>query len=401
MTFQERILNLEPVNLFDYSHEQFPIFADLEKTMQSPKWHSEGNVLIHTNMVMEKALALAKQFDNKQVGINVYLGGLLHDFGKPETTIVTADGKYPAHGHEGAGVWRAREFLREHFPMFGYARREWILSLVEYHGHPKRMAKDGSDDLRFNKLSLEVDTEEVYNVEVADFTGRIGESADTALQYLEDFKRKCEELDIWGKPYLIPNTQDLSHLAYKMILWNVLNSGMKVDSKRVPEIIRLADKQPPFELRILIGAPGSGKTTYTDTLFPHVKKISMDDERARLGDIMDMSKNQEVYELCLGKLHEAMKARENVIWDATSVSRKLRKNLINTARKYGAHVSMVVFDLPLEEILRRNTSRERVVPESVVIDYYKRLQSPKPYEYDRLLVVNENTKVQNVAIETT
>ena len=114
MSFQEKILNLEPVDLFEYI-EQFPEFVDLEKTPQSAKWHSEGNVLIHTNMVMEKAREIALRMVNKDDGISIYLGGLLHDFGKPEATIVGPDGKCPAHGHEGMGVWKAREFLRKNF----------------------------------------------------------------------------------------------------------------------------------------------------------------------------------------------------------------------------------------------------------------------------------------------
>ena len=237
-TFQEKILNLEPVNLFEYK-EQFPIFKALEATKQSNKWHSEGDVLIHTNMVMEKGLALAKQLPNVNDGISTYLGCLLHDFGKPETTIVTEDGKCPAHGHEGVGVWSAREFLRENFPMFNYARREWILSLVEFHGHPKRMIKDGSDDIKFKKLSLDVNTEQVYNVEVADFTGRIGESADTALLMLDQFRDKCKVLNAWDTKYEIPNMSHLNLFQYNLARWNVLFHGMKENDAHKLERIQI------------------------------------------------------------------------------------------------------------------------------------------------------------------
>ncbi len=392
-TFQEKILNLEPVNLFDYKNE-FPEFLALEKTPQSAKWHSEGNVLIHTNMVMEKAREIAITMPNQNDGVSIYLGGLLHDFGKPEATVVTADGKCPAHGHEGMGMWTAREFLRKHFPMFGYARREWILSLVEYHGHPKRMAKDESEDLRFKQLSLEANTEQLYHVEIADFTGRIGESADTAIGYLNTFKERCKSLNIWDEKYVVPNTASLSDFEYKQVLWNVLFKGMKEDNTHKIESLQKLMSRGLFELMIVVGAPGSGKTTHIKTLYPHIPSISMDDERARLGDVMDMSRNQEVYETCFKNLCDVLKTRQSIIWDATSVSRKMRKRLIDVARQHGAIVTIVLFDLPLELVLERNRNRERVVPEDVVRDYYRRIQSPKPYEYDLLRVVNETVKYE-------
>lgn len=385
------------MNLFEYK-DQFPEFVELENTPQSAKWHSEGNVLIHTNMVMEKALALAKTLPNQDDGVSVYLGGLLHDFGKPEATVVGPDGKCPAHGHESVGVWKAREFLRKNFPMFGYARREWILSLVEYHGHPKRMAKDLSDDNRFKQLSLEVNTEQVYYVEVADFTGRIGESADTALEYLEQFKQRCIDLKIWDAYYELPDSRKLSQFAYNLARWKVLFGNMKEnDPHKLAQCSEKMDKGTPFELMILVGAPGSGKTTHVQKLYPHVNHISMDEERLRLcGTMMDMSRNQEAYDICFKKLQDAMKARVNTIWDATSVSRKLRKRLIETARLHGGRVSIVVFDLPLDVVLARNAGRDRIVPPEIVTDYYKRIQSPKPYEYDRLMVVDENTKYEPI-----
>jgi len=391
MTFQEKILNLESINLLDYIN-QFSEFVELENTPQSIKWHSEGSVLIHTNMVMEKALEIALQMKNKDDGISIYLGSLLHDFGKVSTTISKSDGKYSAYGHESVGMWKAREFLRKHFPMFGYARREWILNLVEYHGHPKRMAEDESDDLRFKRLSLEVNTEQVYHVEVADFTGRTGESSNTAFQYLDTFKQRCIDLGIWDTYYELPDSRKIPQNAYNLARWKVLFGNMKeTDQRKIDVCIKLMSK-PPFELMILVGAPGSGKTTHIKTLYPHVQQISMDDERQQLcGTMMDMSRNQEAYDNGFRQLRKNMEHRVNTIWDATSVSRKLRKRLIEVARNNGALISIVVFDLPLEVIKERNAGRERVVPVNVVEDYYKKIQSPKNYEYDKLLIIDQNT----------
>jgi predicted kinase len=371
MTWQEKLLNLEPINLLDY--KDVPEFKLLSECIQDTEWHAEGDVLIHTNMVLEKAREIAtKEFSNRPFDkIAFYFGCLLHDFGKPATTFKNEKtGHIVAYGHENVGVGPARDFLRKYFPQFDTHLRESILSLVEYHGHPKRMVKTESNTKRYFQLSCEVNTELVYWLEVADFTGRIGISNESALVSLEQFKKNCKDMGIWGTKFMTEN---------KSKQWAILFGNEK-------QIKPLKDQ----ELVITIGAPASGKTTFLKERFPDYKFISMDDERLKLcGTMADMSRNEEVYNNCFRELANNIKANKNCVWDATSITRKLRRRLIQLGRSSGTKITVVYFDLPLEELFLRNNKRDRHVPEDVITRFYRNLQSPKDYEYDELIVVTE------------
>jgi predicted kinase len=256
------------------------------------------------------------------------------------------------------------------------------------------MVKNESDDLRFKRLSLEINTSQVYNVEVADFTGRIGESIDKSLEYLEGFKRKCEELNIWDTYYEIPNSKHLSQFEYNLARWNILFHGREENDTRLFEKgHELTNKEPVCELMLTVGIPGSGKTTHTDKLYPHIKKISPDLERAKLlGDVNDQSKNDVIFTICERQLINAMKSRTNVIFDATNGTRKRRRRFLDIARRFGARVTILYFDIPLDVALKRNMEREKTVSEDFINFFYSYLQSPHAYEYDKLLVINDSER---------
>jgi len=394
----DKFMQLEPIDLFAYEQD-FPEFKPLRDCIQGKKWHAEGDVFVHTKMSVDEAWKIIQgQTLHKNPGFdlaakqNIYIGAMLHDFGKPLTTIIHEgpEEKITAHGHDVAGTVPAREFLKKYFPEFNFARREWIINLVEHHMQPQFMVKDGADDLRFKRFSLEVDTEQVYNVEIAEHLGRIGYNMDQRDVYMDGFKQKCQELDIFGKNWVIPNSDHLSNFAYANMRWKILFNHMnEYDSNNMKVIEKLMAKDP-FELMLTVGIPGSGKSTYTQKFHPNVERISMDDERERLcGTANDMSRNGEVFNNCFAKLNKVLSARQNVIWDATSWTRKARKVLIDSARKKGAVITIVYFDTPLELALQRNQIRDRHTPEDVIKMFYSKLQAPKPYEYDRLVVVEK------------
>src|SRR5579863_8660314 len=155
--FHDLVINCQPIDLRDFK-EVIGELLPLETCYQDPIWHGENDVLSHTNLVMKETLG---QMENLRQGfprIALYLAALLHDIGKPDTAQIKNNGYNSFHGHEKMGVWRAKEFLKKCFPEYNFRQRDLILNLIEYHGHPKRLTEDESDDTRFKRFSLEVPT---------------------------------------------------------------------------------------------------------------------------------------------------------------------------------------------------------------------------------------------------
>lgn len=106
-------LGLQAAMEWGIFHEMHPELIELPKTSQEPEWHPEGDVWIHTLMVVDEA---AKIIEQEQLRGNdallVMLAAFCHDFGKPPTTQETS-GKIRSLGHEEAGIEPAHKFLSE------------------------------------------------------------------------------------------------------------------------------------------------------------------------------------------------------------------------------------------------------------------------------------------------
>jgi len=86
----------------------FPDLDALRETGQNPKHHPEGNVWIHTMAVLDNAAKLRAEIPENWQLAYMY-GALLHDIGKPSTTLED----FTAHGHESVGEAIATEFMRK------------------------------------------------------------------------------------------------------------------------------------------------------------------------------------------------------------------------------------------------------------------------------------------------
>lgn len=121
-------------------------------------------------------------------------------------------------------------------------------------------------------------------------------------------------------------------------------------------------------LVVLVGAAGSGKSTFASRWFDDAEILSSDRYRELAsGDAADQTATREAFR----RLHHALGRRlttsGTAVVDATNVRADARAALIDHARAAGVPAIAIVLDLPADEVLERNRGRsERVVPEPAV-----------------------------------
>jgi len=142
---------------------------------QEPEWHPEGDVWVHTLMVVDQAVAQSRDLDRPQ-RTAVMLGAVCHDLGKPATTAFI-DGRIRSPDHEQAGVepsLRLLDRLNVH-SIGGYDVRGQVVGLVAHHLKPGMFHKAGNvGDGAFRRLALKVDLELLARLARADCMGRTG-----------------------------------------------------------------------------------------------------------------------------------------------------------------------------------------------------------------------------------
>ncbi|HQU85331.1 MAG TPA: HD domain-containing protein [Pyrinomonadaceae bacterium] len=154
------------------AEQLFPELVALIGVPQEPEWHPEGDVDVHTLMVVDEARKLIDDLPYaKQV--TVMLGALCHDLGKPATTQFF-DGRWRSHAHDEAGVAPTLSFLDKLgiYTLDGYDVRSQIVQLVRYHLTPGMFYKSKPGDGAFRRLARKVEPDLLYRVAKADSLGR-------------------------------------------------------------------------------------------------------------------------------------------------------------------------------------------------------------------------------------
>ena len=163
----------------------FPELAALVNCPQEPEWHPEGDVWVHTLMVIDRARDVIHDLERPQQ-VAVMLGAVCHDFGKPATTA-WRDGRIRSFNHEEAGVAPAHAFLDRLnvHSVDGYDVRGQVVGFVAHHLKPGMWHKvrDEVGDGAFRRLARKVDLELLARLAKADCLGRPGSFDCSAMDW--------------------------------------------------------------------------------------------------------------------------------------------------------------------------------------------------------------------------
>ena len=374
---------------------------DFKRTPQDAEWHAEGNVHIHTQMVLDELYQLlhtqAKHISGERRQALI-LGALFHDIAKPVQTkamLVQGKTRIGSPQHETVGRSYLATRIREWELPFSV---QWqVLQLVGEHHMPKQLALKEPHAAAYWRLARQVDVELLYWLEVADMRGRICPDWEWQLLCLEEFKAQAQYYDCWGQStplnlMIAPHLSTLSAKAQRYVYGYSLAALEQGEVTMVEEVLgkTYAYREQYAHLVMTVGLSGSGKSTGIKQHYPDYEVISLDELREQFNGKRNSQKQSgQIIQAAKAQLKAALREKRGVVWDATNLRAELRALILDLGRDYHALITIAVFLLPPKVIDKQNTEREYCIANSVLQRQVAQFQLPSLVEAHHYQVLGE------------
>jgi predicted kinase len=339
-------------------HDAYPWVRALAGCPQDPIFHAEGDVWIHTRMVCE---ALAESADWRDLPAQerhiVFAAAVLHDVAKPECTRTEPDGRISSRGHSRRGSVMSRGILwRQAVP---FAVREQVTALVRYHQLPyflidsadaNRMCITASQTARCDHLALLAE---------ADVRGRICQDRQRLLDNVALFREYCREQNCLTTPYAFASAHDrFLHFQFP---------------NRPPR--QFAHEGFRADVILMSGLPGSGKDHHIRTHLPEWPVVSLDAIRGEL-EIEPSETQGAVVNRARELAREHLREMRSFVWNATNLSRQLRRGVIDLFADYNARITIRYVEVAEDVLFAQNRQRPAPVPRDVMDRLIDRWETP-------------------------
>lgn len=379
----------------------FPMLHDLADTEQDPQWHGEGDVAIHTDMVLAELYKLLKQEASSITGEDrqsLILSALLHDIAKPLVTRckeISEQERVVAPKHEEIGAsYLVTKLIT--LPL-DYSVVQTVLGLVGFHHIPKRLVVKNKGYSDYLHLSLNADLALLYWLERADMQGRVCEDLKKQLDLLEQFRLFAEEYQLWSskrieQTIIQPIQESFSPYEQQFINGYAVHQLATGEISMAEEAVakNYAPAQKYSHLYIMCGMSGSGKSTWIEQNLAGFEIISLDEIRKEInGKRGDQSNLGLVLQIAKKRLKKALAAKTNVVWDATNIRKDFRATIYDLGIRYGALITLVVFHLSEKSLIKNDQNRIYTVGDEVLSDQISKLEWPSVTEAHRMLIIGE------------
>ena len=382
---------------------KYSLLSKFKDTPQDKEWHAEGDVHIHTNMVIKETYNLFKNnnFSATEKFILI-MAAIFHDIAKPLVTReaeINGIVRVIAPGHEQRGMsYLFYKFLDEEMSA---EERTHILNLVGYHQKPKLLVIKNKSEWEYKALTQETPGYLFYYHETADMKGRTAHDLESSLETLEEFKMFCEEYNCFNHKSNI-----------KSSIHNVLSSEFGDDTfddytinKTYTDLIN-GEYDSPFvghskyfskrnnhsKLYILCGISGSGKSRASINLQKNnstYKVLSLDELRKKhkVNNTNRKKVEGRVMQEAKTLLKELLAKNENIIYDACNIRKDFRKIIIDIANQYHAETTLVFIQTPLQKCIEHDKNRDSFLGDKIIKEQVTKFQYPEIHETNNYLII--------------
>ncbi len=344
-----------------------PGLSLLEATPQDPYYHAEGNVWIHTRMVIAALMDGADYIDaSPDERFVLFYAALLHDIAKPATTVIDADsGRIGQPGHSKRGAIDARIFCWHAGVPF--ALREELCRIITVHQLPFFALagnKNGQTaEFLVRKLSHELDLRLLAAVAQADMEGRSFEKKSDCLVDIELFRELARDEQCYGHPKRFADRH--TQVAY------FRGAGI------APDFVH--HQNPGSTVTMMCGLPASGKNHWVAQHRPHLPVVSIDDAREQLGLRHGANEGAAAHR-AIDFAKEMLRTKAPFVWNTTHLSAQMRKKTLDLLFAYDAQVEMVYLEQPAPVIFKRNTKRDTSLSNKAIERMLFKWEVPLPTE---------------------
>jgi len=349
--------------------ETQPWAEPMRQCQQDAEWHAEGDVWTHTGMVFDQVTRLDAYTSLGRVEqVMLLFTALLHDAGKPATTIVDPEsGRTRSPKHALFGAILARGVLRR--LDCDLATREHIVNLVRYHGRPPFLLESPEPEREPIRLSWLLSNRLLYLFALADTRGRHTRDMARAEETLELWRETAETHACLTAPYPFANEQ-ARFLFYR---------------DELSSLHYTPHDEYSCTVTMMSGLPGAGKDTWLARERPGLPVVSLDAVREQL-DVDATDDQGTVIQTAQEQCRVHLRERRDFAFNATNVTARLRKRWIDLFARYGARVQIVYLEPSLDTILKQNRERPDAIPESVILRLAEKLELPTLAEVHEVIL---------------